>query len=136
MYGMAPSLGIQFNTEGGPRSGVCLKIPPMSGTKESVQTLKDRFFTTHAPKLFNALPGWIRAEQESYESFKCFLDLFLQDVPDKPVLAGYHTPNWSRSGRQSNSIIDWLRNYPALVLDSEEPVDGENAIARDQFILN
>ena len=51
---MAPSLGIQVATEVGSRLGLTLRIPPKSGTKESVQTLKDIFFTTHAQKLFNS----------------------------------------------------------------------------------
>ena len=115
LHGMAPSLGVQFNSDLGSRSGVTLKIPPKSGSKESVQTLKDRFFTTFGPKLFNSLPDWVRAETESFDKFKCGVDLFLEKVPDKPVLGGYYTPNWSRNGRQSNSIVDWIRNYPDLL---------------------
>ena len=114
LYGDAPSLGIEINTPAGSRLGLTLKIPQRSGTKELVQTMKDRFFTGFAPKLFNCLPVEVR-ESESFGSFKAGLDVFLMGVPDKPVLAGYHTPNWAKNGRQSNSILDWTRNYPDIV---------------------
>ena len=114
MNGMAPDLGIVPATSEGSRSGLTLKIPPKSGSKESVQTLKDQFFTTYAPRMYNALPKVLRSLDHTFESFKGILDLFLEVVPDRPVLAGYVTGNLAPNGYRSNSLLDWLRNNPDM----------------------
>ena len=123
LNGMAPSLGIEVNTVAGSRLGLTLKVPRRSGSKELVQTMKDRFFTGFAPRLFNCLPVQVR-ECDTFPSFKAGVDLFLMEVPDKPVLAGYFTPNWAKNGWQSNSIIDWTRNYTEIVTNFNLPVTG------------
>ena len=113
--GKVPDLGFSFQSLEESRSGLTVKVPPKSGTKDLVQTLKDQFFTVHGPRLFNSMPACIRARGDSMELFKVKLDVFLMTVPDKPVLAGYNTPNTNTAGRQSNSIIDWVRTNPRLL---------------------
>ena len=117
MNGLAPSLGVEAATLADSRLGFTVKIPAKSGSKESVQSMKDQFFSTHAPRLFNSLPKSIRNGSSSMtkEIFKMNVDLFLENVPDHPILAGYHSGNLSLSSRMSNSILDWVRNNPQLL---------------------
>ena len=42
------------------------------------------------------------------------VDCFLMTVPDRPVLAGYQPNNPGLNGWSSNSIFDWVRNYPEI----------------------
>ena len=114
LLGMVPDLGVSIQSEENCRIGLTLKIPPKSGSKDIVQTMKDQFFTTSGPRLFNSLPGSLRTRNVTFGVFKARLDLFLESVPDRPVLAGYVTNNYSLNGRQSNSLCDWLRNQPEL----------------------
>ena len=114
LTGLVPNIGVEVATEESTRTGLTVKIPPKSGSKESVQTLKDQFFMTHAPRLFNSLPKCIRDRKLSMDSFKSLVDSFLMTVPDCPVLAGYPLNNPGVNGRNSNSVVDWIRNNPAL----------------------
>ena len=117
MNGKAPSLGFQTATTADSRLGFTVKIPSKSGSRESVQSMKDQFFTTHAPRLFNSLPRYIRnvSPSVSQEVFKGLVDQFLETVPDQPVLAGYHTVNQAQNGYMSNSVVDWSRRNPSWI---------------------
>ena len=115
LKGLVPNIGIEVFTEESSRVGLTVKIPPKSGSKDSVQTLKDQFFMTHGPRLFNSLPKCIRNRELSMDSFKVLVDSFLMVVPDCPVLAGYQSNNPGINGRNSNSVVDWVRNNPSLM---------------------
>ena len=120
LLGMVPDIGIRIATQEESRLGLTVRVPEKSGSRELVQTLKDQFFTTHGPRLFNSLPKSIRVWGSSLEMFKVKLDMFLMVIPDQPVLAGYQSYNPARNGRNSNSIVDWVRNNPALQLWSPD----------------
>ena len=114
LHGLVPDIGIRVATEESSRLGLTLKVPAKSGIRELVQTLKDQFITTHGPRLYNSLPKEVRPRNTSFEVFKARVDTFLVDVPDQPVLSGYQTNNPGKNGWASNSIVDWVRNTPAL----------------------
>ena len=114
LNGLVPNPGITVQTTAGSRSGLTALVPPLSGTKDSVRGLKERYFTCVGPRLFNSLPRILREDYSTLQTFKSHLDLYLEKIPDQPVLAGYATPNYSMNGRQSNSLIDWIRNRDDL----------------------
>ena len=114
IHGMAPDIGLQYVSFENSRNGFMVRIPSKSGSRESVQTMKDQFFTTHAPRLYNSLPKTLRVRGDSLEVFKAKLDVFMDLIPDNPILAGYTSNNRSSTGKQSNSILDWMRNSPHL----------------------
>ena len=60
LTGKVPNIGLSIHTDESTRLGLTLTIPPKSGTKTSVQTLKDQFLTTFGPRLFNMLPRCLR----------------------------------------------------------------------------
>ena len=62
--------------------------------------------------MFNNLPKALRSSKLTFASLKSLLDCFLNEVPDRPVLAGYVTGNLALNGRRSNSLLDWTRNNP------------------------
>ena len=113
--GLVPDIGVQISSVESSRTGLTVRVPPKSGSKEIVQTLKDQYFTTHGPRLFNSLPKSLRERGSTLDSFKERLDQFLMSVPDRPVLAGYQPNNPGLNGWSSNSIMDWVRNYPSLL---------------------
>ena len=115
LNGTVPNIGIQTATVESSRTGFSVKVPPRSGSKDIVKTLKDQFFTIHGPRLYNSLPRCLRERGGSLESFKCSLDQFLMTVPDCPVLAGYQPNNPGLNGWSSNSIMDWVRNNQTLL---------------------
>ena len=114
LNGVVPDIGLQLATTEESRLGLTVRVPAKSGSRELVQTLKDQFFSAHGPRLFNSIPKELRARGMSFDMFKARLDLWLMTVPDKPVLAGYISYNPAKSGWNSNSIIDWIRNNPGL----------------------
>ena len=64
----------------------------------------------HGPRLWNSLPASIRnISQISKETFKKYLDVFLQYVPDTPTLNGLTPrPIDPLTAQSSNSILHWL----------------------------
>ena len=104
---VVPNPGIQWkNNE---RTGIKAVIPEReSNTTTKIINIRENFFTTFGPKLFNSLPKEIRSFTTDGEnkvlSFKNNLDQYLQFIPDQPHVQGLQ----SRRGASSNSIIDQI----------------------------
>lgn len=64
------------------------RVHPCSSIR--VRTLKENAFAIRGPKLFNALPKYLRdPNYTSLEQFKTQLDKFLRTLPDQPNLPHY-----------------------------------------------
>lgn len=102
-----PNPGIQWNEN--ERTGIKAKIPERQREAPTyVKNLRENYFTTFAPKLFNCLPLEVRnfttEGQNKIFSFKNNLDKYLAHIPDQPNVQGLQ----SRRAAQSNSIIDQI----------------------------
>ena len=72
------------------RRGKLCAIPPVNNNAPMyVQTIKERSFMVHAPRLFNVIPKDLRECVCEPEGFKSKLDKFLATVPDKTALPHY-----------------------------------------------
>ena len=80
--------------------------------------------------LSNELPKVLREFEGKFELFKALLDTFLDRIPDRPCLNGYYSENKDMFGKESNSIIHWIRN---LRLSEWEPPDA-SIIEKDTYI--
>ena len=73
-----------------------------------MKNLRENFFTTTGPKVFNSLPKEVRNFNtntgDKTLSFKNNLDKYLQFIPDQPHVQGLQ----SLRAAQSNSIIDQI----------------------------
>ena len=69
---------------------------------DSINTLRDNFFSHTAPKLYNIIPKIVKCA-ENIDSFKRKLDTFLKKIPDYPPIPGYARAN-------SNSLTEWVGN--------------------------
>ena len=76
LNGTVPNLGLQVASEESSRLGLTIRIPPKSGLKDSVQSMKDQFLTTHGPRLFNSLSKCVWDRGHSFETFKKMVDDF------------------------------------------------------------
>ena len=105
-------------------------IPPLSGTCERVQTLKEKSFCYAGPKLFNALPRCLRDCNLTLASFKKNLDTFLMLVPDQPARAGGAQPECVRTGTfmRTNSLVFWISK---LGLNNWCPPKGSCGVQAD-----
>ena len=86
IQGLVPNCRLQWGTSG--QRGLLVKIPPLSGSRMAIRTLKDRSFMTEAPHLYNSLPVHLREFSGSLASFKAALD----EVLSSPLLLvdGYY----------------------------------------------
>ena len=84
------------------------RIPAIS-THASARNknLVEKSLPVQGPKLFNCLPVQLRNFDGSFEVFKTRLDKFLNDIPDKPCITGYH------QSAVSNSILAQLAQMRA-----------------------
>ena len=109
MNGMVPDIGVKRVYDG--RRGYVITIPPLTGSVNSVKTMREKSLPISAAKLYNSLPYYIRDyEGDDYKTFKAMLDEFLSSIPDEPSVPGLSTSNQNTDSRPSNSIIDWSRN--------------------------
>ena len=118
IQGLVPNCGIQWATSG--RRGLQVKIPPISGSRMAIRTLRDRSFMTEALHLYNSLPVHLREFSGSLASFKAALDDVLSSVPDTPLSDTRRTFATDLLGSPSNSLRDWLQaisssNYSRLI---------------------
>ena len=68
------------------RQGRKCEIPNLSRA-QSVKTLRNNSFQVQGPKLFNALPSYIRNITKcGVKDFKDRLDNFLPKIPDSPKI--------------------------------------------------
>ena len=110
LFGSVPDLGVEVATGCDTRLGRQLAIKPRRGSR-SVMTLRERSFLVEGPKLFNALPKFLRNHEGSVESFKHALDKFLEEIPDQPRMTGFEPFGTDTNGAPSNSLTDILRGW-------------------------
>ena len=105
--GLVPNCGLSWGTQG--RRGLLVQLPPLSGSRASIRTLREHSFLAEAPRLFNSLPASIREHQGTVLSFKRALDDLLGSIPDAPSSETRRTFVTDLTGLASNSLKDWLR---------------------------
>ena len=104
---LVPNPGISWQEN--ERTGIKAKVPKRD-TKASakITNLRENFFTTKGPKIFNSLPFEVRNFKTEGENkvlpFKNNLDKYLSYIPDQPHVQGLQ----SRRSASSNSIIDQI----------------------------
>ena len=108
--GLAPNFGNQgheLRTTGEQsRLGRRCVVPHLT-QRSRVTTIRDQSFSVMGPRLFNVLPMSLRQFNGSLEAFKLRLDVFLDEVPDKPPLPQYH------QAAAGNSLIQQLAHMRA-----------------------
>ena len=82
-------------------------VVPHLTQRSRVTTIRDQSFSVMGPRLFNVLPMSLRQFNGSLEAFKLRLDVFLDEVPDKPPLPQYH------QAAAGNSLIQQLAHMRA-----------------------
>ena len=107
--GLVPNFGVEIHQAEGRQGGLLFRIPPISGSRSSIRTLKDRSLAVEGPRLFNSLPSWMRDTSVSKDCFKARLDSLLQLVPDQPRHKYCQPLPVNVYGRPSNSLRDWIR---------------------------
>ena len=103
-----------------------MDIPPLSGSRQAVVTLREHSLLCEGPRLFNALPASLRRTDWSLPTFKAHLDSYVQTLPDAPVSPGTTSAATDLNGHYSNSLRDWItavRRDPSLSLDPEWNLD-------------
>ena len=109
LHGLAPNPGLEF-TNHEQRRGIEAVIPKHNRKKKAaLRNMRENFFTTEGPRLFNALPREVRTfnpdVQNKVFSFKNLLDKYLELIPDQP-----HVPDLQRTrAAKSNSIVDQIQ---------------------------
>ena len=86
-----------------------MAIPPLSGTRMAIRSLKDRGFMVEAPRIFNSLPDHIRSFEGSPMALKGRLDAVLQGIPDTPLSDSRVSFATDDHGAQTNGLRHWLR---------------------------
>ena len=81
------------------RHGPVATCPPLTSSRQHVNTIRDNSFSCTGPRLFNLLPKHIKLI-DSMSKFKHSLDIFLKSFPDTPPTPGYIAVN-------NNSLVDW-----------------------------
>ena len=81
------------------RHGVKCKRPKISLKNRRLSTIRDNYFTSVGPALFNSIPDSIKSSN-SLNIFKNKLDNFLKLIPDHPPLPNY-------IGQNKNSLLEW-----------------------------
>ena len=80
------------------------------GKVQSMRTKHEKSIFHQGPILFNELPVVIREYSGEFDGFKLLLDEFLTIIPDRPCLNGYYNDNLDIYGKETNCIIQWIRN--------------------------
>ena len=104
LQGMVPNCGISVSSQKEARMLRMMMVPEVSGSRSSVQTVKDRSLQVEGPMLFNYLPRELRAWDGSLERFKIKLDEYLQHIPDQ-LEAMWPVPrtDWAGPATQSRT---------------------------------
>ena len=79
--------------------GIKCRRPKLNLKNQRISTLRNNYFTSVGPALFNAIPSSITSSK-SLSIFKTKLDKFLYLIPDTPPLPNYVSQN-------HNSILEW-----------------------------
>ena len=114
--GKVPNCGIKFD-QNTIRGRMCHLPAVAKKARQSVRTLREQTLQIHGSRLFNKLPFHIRNTTNcSVEDFKEKLDLFLMNIPDKPMVVGLTpSPCNMETSRPSNSLLEWI---PLLFKDT------------------
>ena len=101
IIGIAPNFESprwSITTKENQRRGLYCMIPSISSCASAkVKTIVDQSFAVRGPRLFNSIPVKLRSGSLSYPSFKRQLDLYLNSVPDEPLLLNYPHQHASNS---------------------------------------
>ena len=104
-----------------------MAIPPLSGTRMAIRSLKDRGFMVEAPRIFNSLLDHIRSFEGSPMALKGMLDRVLQGIPDTHLSDTRVCFATDDLGAQSNGLRHWLRvlgsqSYSAYLHNLTQPL--------------
>ena len=116
LVGLVDNPGLTFFTS--ERRGQLVKTPEL----KLCNKLREDSFLVRGPKLFNSIPLGIRVfdvippincfGDAWVKMFKTKLDIFLQNIPDKPNLSSEYSSQirtLNIKGKKSNSVIDIVR---------------------------
>ena len=92
------------------RRGLQVRVPPLSGTRMAIRTLKEHSFFQEAPRQFNSLPDHLRTLKGSLETFKHNLDKYLEKIPDTPLDGIRPVFATDSNGAQTNSLRHWIKS--------------------------
>ena len=70
--------------------------------------LRDDSLLVEGAKLYNSVPMYIRAYDDSYLGFENIIDAWLKFIPDIPRVTGNEPEGRNFNGLPSNSIRDWM----------------------------
>ena len=114
LEGIAPNISDDhgISAQKHPRRGRECRVPKVSTSAPSrIQTIRFSSFAVKGPRIFNSLPKHLRNFTGGMvDNFKHRLDVYLQNIPDEPLIPGYtafRTVN-------SNSIIAWSAHLAHL----------------------
>ena len=107
LMNLVPNPGITWQEN--ERTGIKAKVPKRDNkASTNIKNLRENFFTTTGPKLFNSMPLEVRNFSTDGEnkvlSFKNNLDKYLSFIPDQPHVIGIQ----SRRPAATNSIMDQI----------------------------
>ena len=111
--GLVPNFTVDSSRES--RRGLTMAVPPITGTREAIKTLKERSLLVEGPRLFNSLPKDLRNLDCELDTFKAHLDAYLETLPDQPASANCQPRATDSGGRPSNSVRDWGRTLSPVV---------------------
>ena len=107
LAGKVPSCGISLAQDSGTRKGLTARVPPLSGTRRAIQSLREYSLSCEGPRLYNCVPAHLRSLEVSFETFKAGVDRWLQGVPDLPWTQFRYHPAKDLNGSISNSLRAW-----------------------------
>ena len=94
-----------------------VSIPPITGSRMAVRTLKENSYFVAGPRAFNSLPAELREFSGSLDTFKGRIDKLLLSVPDLPVSASRPTFATDNEGKETNAVSHWMRALANNSLD-------------------
>lgn len=103
--------------------GIKCRRPKLNLKNKRISTLRNNYFTSVGPALFNAIPSSITSSK-SLNIFKSKLDKFLHLIPDTPPLPNYVSQN-------HNSILEWNtggRDSPYTLYRQQENIDATQQV--------
>ena len=130
--GIAPNCGLSWAVSG--RRGLLVTLPPISGSRMAIRTLRESSFFTAAPRVFNQLPEDLRAFTGSLACFKAQLGRLLLVTPDLPVSDSRPTFARDREGRETNSLEHWLQTTRSSSLAKQIHIDRYGSGTRADLV--
>ena len=84
LMGLVPACGISAAPASNLRGGQMAYVPPLSGSRSAIQSLRDRHLTVEGPRLYNLIPAELRNLDITLAAFKAGVDRWLMLYPDRP----------------------------------------------------